>query len=593
MLSQQTLSAVANFFSLSPEELPPTELPPHPEFGDAALPLFPLAKKLGKNPAELAASAVAALKDSLPAGVEEVSAAGGFLNFRLAAEELLKPARAALAEKGNFGAGAALKGRKVMVEFAHPNTHKAFHIGHLRPLSLGETLVRILEKAGAEVFRANYQGDVGPHVAKCLFGVRQNLEELARLRKEGTTAERAEFLGKCYAAGATAAKEADSPAAAEVKKLNGEIYAASAVANQAVGANDRLPLRDPVNSEIYELWQETRQWSLDYFDGIYQRFDSRFDRLFFESECWQRGLELAAELEKKGILVESDGALIFQPTEEEEKAGLHTRVFKTAAGTATYEGKELALAELEPVEFPCEKIIHTVSDEQAGYFRVLIRVLEKAGLAAPGAQEHVSLGAIGLTSGKMSSRTGDVITAESLLETLRAEVEKKLAERDLPAAKKEEIAEAVAIAAAKFELLKIAVPRKIAFDPSAAVSFEGATGPYLQYAVARISSLLRKAGAAPAFPDLKDLKLASEERELTKKLALFAGVLEKAALSRDPSGLANFLLELAQLFSSFYAACPILSAEEEKEFRLALAAATREVLKEGLRLLAIPVLEEM
>ena len=310
----------------------PLEKPAQKEHGDFATSIaLKLAQESKKNPRELAEEIRAKLPESDLISKTEV-AGPGFINFHLSKKALKEQITAEF--KGD-----SLAGQKIMVEFAHPNTHKAFHIGHLRNICLGESLVRILESQGAEIFRANYQGDVGLHVAKCLWGYAQS-EEPQDLY---TPQKKAEFLGKVYAIGGTKFEE-DEQAKKEIYALNKQIYA-----------------RDP---EIMPLWEKTREWSLEYFEYSYKRLGSHFDGLFFESQVYELGKEIVEEYLKKGIFEESEGAIIFPG----EKHGLHNRVFITGEGNPVI----FPWSPRELPDDPYAKLLFEMSSEMPDRYRAII-----------------------------------------------------------------------------------------------------------------------------------------------------------------------------------------------------------------------------
>ncbi len=540
----------------------PLEQPAEKFHGDYATSIaLKLAKQEGKNPRQLAEEIVSKLpKSDL---IEKIEIAGpGFINFYLS-KEALKKQIARCADRGdNFGQGETYKGKKIMVEFAHPNTHKAFHIGHLRTLNLGESLARILTAQGAKVFRANYQGDVGLHVAKCLWGYMQG-DEPGDLE---TPQEKTEFLGKVYAKGGQTF-EKDEQAKKEIYAINKQIYA-----------------QDP---EIMPLWEKTRQWSLDYFEYTYKRFGTFFDGLFFESEVYELGKKLVLEYLEKGIFEESEGAIIFPG----EKHGLHNRVFVTSEGNPTYEAKEMGLAKLEHEAFDFDLNIHVVGNEQKEYFQVVIEAMNAIYPGLKEKQKHLAYGMVNLASGKMSSRTGDVITAEFLIGEVKKELEKVMRESDLTDKEKKEVMEKVAIGGIKFIMLFGHAKNDIAFDMEKAVRLDGDSGPYLQYAYARITSILNKveSEAEPNYEALED-----SDWNLVRELNGFEYAAAKAAEELSPHHIAHYLLELASEFSSWYGNNSVKNAEPGlREARIEILKAVRQVIKNGLYLMGIEVLERM
>jgi arginyl-tRNA synthetase len=493
-------------------------------------------------------------------------------------------------EKKSLLASYGNQKKRIFVEFAHPNTHKAFHIGHLRNITTGEAMVRLMQSQGHEVKRFNYQGDVGMHIAKALYA----LLELSPYKEDVHGVEgiksRVEFLGKAYAAGSKAFEE-DEKAQGVIKDLNALIYASAQRYAKEVGRNpgttDYLSLvRTHVHplEEVYALWKETRQWSLDYFETIYARVGSHFDRYFFESECLS-GIDIAKDAVKKGILKESDGAIVF----DGKPYGIDTRVYVNSLGLPTYEGKELALSRMETTEFGTpDHIIHVVGPEQASFFTSTFKAEEVLGFVNPGVQYHLIYGWVKLKHGKMSSRSGNVILGEWLLDEAKKEIYSILEEgkSEYSQQEKEEIAQACAVAAVKYAYLKVGTKQEIAFDLKESVSFEGDSGPYLQYTYARCMSVLKKAGE---FASVSLSSFNEEERILVRRISQYALVIEDAANRFTPNSVCTYLFQLAQEFNTLYAKHPIL----KEPARLMLTQATAQVIKNGLTLLGIPVIERM
>ncbi len=462
--------------------------------------------------------------------------------------------------------------KRVMVEFAHPNTHKAFHIGHLRNITTGECVVRLLESQGHEVIRANYQGDVGMHIAKALYALTTLTPYKDEVKTVSGIHERVEFLGKAYAAGSAAYEESD-----ETKKT-------IALINKKIYARDMI---------IYPLYKETRQWSLDYFDGIYKRVYSHFDRLYFESETYESGKTNVLEGLEKGIFQESDGAVIFPG----EKYGLHTRVFITKEGNPTYEGKDMGLAPLQHQEHHPDFIMHVLGPEQFSYTRVIFQALDLLFPEDAGKQYHLVYGWVKLKHGKMSSRLGNVVLGEWLLDEAKKAILEILDKNksNYSESEQNDIAEKAAVAAVKYSFLKVGVSSEIAFDLEASVSFEGDSGPYLQYTYARAKSVLRK-GAGDGAQGTGKIELNPEpsalnpdERLLARAITQFPDMVKEAAENFAPNTICTYLFQLAQNFNGFYANNPIVG----NELRLALTKATAQVIKNGLYLLGIDVLEQM
>jgi len=538
-------------------------VPPKPEMGDLSFACFNLAREQKKNPVQLAKELAEKFKDD---AVEKVQAIGPYLNFFLSAK-VLAIAVLEQASDRKFGQNQMGKGKKIMVEYAQPNTHKAFHIGHLRNIITGESLARTFENSGYKVVRANFQGDVGLHIAKCLWGIKQSPAEFEEIKKKNVR-ERASFLGRVYARGGIAYEENET-AKKEIIEINEKIY------NK--------------DKEFYKIYKETRKWSMEYFEEIYKLVDAKFDRLYFESETFDRGRKLVLENLKKGIFKESDGAVIF----EGEKFGLHSRVFLNSKGLPTYEAKDLALAEMQLKEYRPDAIFHVVGKEQTEYFKVLFKAIEQVFPESAGKENHLMYGWVSLKEGKMSSRTGNVILAEWLIEETKKAVAEVMEGHELK--NKEKTSEKVAMAAIKYSFLRTGAQNDILFDIKESLNLTGDSGPYLLYIVARINSILKKA-------KIKIKKIKAEnilsidpaEKKLLMDIVNYPEIVGDAALKRDPSKISHYLLGLAQDFNVFYNSCPVLASDADTmNFRLSLIQIVSKIMTAGLCLLGIDTVEEM
>lgn len=568
----------------------PTE---DPSFGDYATNVaFGLAKKLQKSPLEAASLLVDELKEEKSEMIEKIAIAKpGFINFILKntylCSRLVKPVSEEKSEK--------FKGKKIMIEFTDPNPFKEFHIGHLYSNIVGEALARLIESQGAEVKRVNYQGDVGLHVAKAIYGLIIKLKDrnldLSGLDKK-TLEEKAKFLGEAYAFGARAYEE-DESAKKEIIELNKKIYSIVESAD-----SEKYP-------EIKQLYTKGREWSLEYFETIYKRLGTRFWKYYFESEAGPVGLALVKEYLGKGIFEESQKAIIFRG----EKYGLHNRVFINSLGLPTYEAKELGLAQSKYHDFPYDLSIIVTGHEINEYFRVLLKVLS---LIKPEIAEktlHISHGMVRLPEGKMSSRMGNIITGEWLLDEAVARAKAKIDEvkkqirgeishSKLTSWEQDEIAEIVGVGAVKYALLRSNIGKDIEFSFEESISFEGNSGPYLQYTYVRTRSVLDKSGLIEKKDLLQKVEcphpLSKDERQLLIDLIRWADVKKEAAENYSPSDICTYLFELAQHFNLFYQKYPILiTSENIREFRLLLTKRVGEIIRDGLWLLGIQAPEKM
>ena len=458
------------------------------------------------------------------------------------------------------------KKKKIMVEYAQPNTHKAFHIGHLRNITTGESIVRLLEANGNKVIRVNYQGDVGLHIAKCLYGILQSSKFRVQSSDKKTLKQKIDMLAQAYVMGNTA-YEKDEAAKKEIDSINKKIYR-----------------KEP---DIYPLYEKTRNWSLEYFESIYKRLGTHFDRLYFESEVYELGKQLVLEGMEKGIFEKSDGAIIFPG----EKFGLHNRVFITSEGNPTYEGKDIGLSKLQFGDYHPERIIHCVSTEQIEYFKVIFEAIARVFSDTRGKEYHLPYGFVQLKSGKMSSRTGNVVLGEWLLDETKKEIQKilKTGGRAYEKGENDTIAEIASVAAVKYAFLKVSTTQKIAFDIKESINLNGDSGPYLLYTYARCQSVMRKNNVRHQISNVSHHILNKEEHDLVRLLFYFPEIIEDAGKHFAPNTLCSYLFNLAQAFNLLYAKHPILG----NDLRLMLTEKTATTLKEGLRLLGIETVERM
>ena len=550
---KEAITAALKTLGLSLPEGLQIEHPADLSYGDyAANVALLLAKEAGVNPRELAERIVAALPKIPP--TEKVEVAGpGFINFHLSQQFFVDQVRDILKDGERWGRNDTLSGKKVMVEYTDPNPFKEFHIGHLMSNAIGESVSRLVESSGAEVRRANYQGDVGLHVAKALWA----------LMRQGQGVESAEELGKAYAAGA-AAYEQDPQAKKEIDEINRKVYARS-------------------DKEINQRYDEGRALSLEHFEKIYKKLGTKFDFYFFESETGSRGKDIVQT--HKDVFEQSDGAIVFRG----EKYGLHTRVFLTSEQLPTYEAKDLGLLKVKSEKYPFDISITVTAEEQKEYFKVVKEAMKQVFADLATKVVHITHGMMRLPSGKMSSRTGDVVGGESLLLQAEEEVLGKMRESDI--AQKESVAEAIAVAAIKYSVLKQASGRDIIFNLDQALSFEGDSGPYLQYTHARILSLLEKAKAAGVAEKAERADIGVTDVE--KLLYRFPEVVERAAHEYEPHYVTNYLIELAGAFNSWYGQERILDDTTAASYKLALAHATAITIHNGLFLLGIKAPERM
>ncbi len=508
------------------------ELPAGSPHGDFCLPCF----GLSPDPVSAASDLASSVRAEFVIPISE----GPYLNFRIDWEKFAP--RLLKAVGPSYGRGN--EGKKVMVEFCHANTHKELHIGHVRNLCIGEAVARILEFRGNRVLRANYQGDIGPHVAKCIWGY-LNLE----FPEPKDPVEKGRLLGKLYTEACKKAPEE------EVKRITKALYEG-----------------DP---ETVEVWRKTREWSLEYFDSIYREFGVRFDRLYFESQTAEPGKRIALDLLRRGIAKISDGAVVVDLTEFD----LGIVVLVTKEGYPLYPAKELGLAELQFSE-GIDRCIHVVASEQNLYFKQVFKIFEMMDPELSAKSHHLSYELVRLKSGKMSSREGNVVTYHDVTEALRKKVEAEYGS---------ESAGKVALAALKYGMLKMDTNTPVSFDLEEATKLKGDTGPYLLYTLVRAKSILEKAGD-PGGLEFSDL--APEEIELLRLISRFPSVVKKSAEDLKPHRLARFLFDLSDAFNRFYEKHRVVGSEHEGR-RLEIVRCVSTVLETGLGLLGIETVSRM
>ncbi len=523
------------------------------------------AKQVKKIPAVFAREIVEALTERKISNVKSISVAGpGFINIMLEPAYYNARLSSLLAEGDSFGNTDVYQGEKVMVEYTDPNPFKVFHIGHLMNNAIGESLACVTEAGGAEVVRANYQGDVGLHVAKAIWGMRQN--KLAFPHDTDDLHTKMRFVSDAYVLGASRYEE-DELAKKEIDVINREVYS-----------------RENDDTNVY--YDKGRSWSLEHFEEVYVLLGTTFDRYYFESEVAEKGVSIV-RANMGSVFEESNGAIIYRG----EKHGLHTRVFINSQGLPTYDAKDIGLTWTKEEGYDLTRSIVVTADEQREYYKVLMAAIGDIDPKVAKKMVHITHGMMqGPDGSKLSSRKGTALTGVSLIEEVKALVYEKLKEREMSEEEKKRVAEYVAVGAVKYSILRAKTSSDIAFDFDRSISFEGDSGPYLQYTAVRARSLLQKAHSL--YPGVYVPEYRESERTLHLLLDRYEEVVTRSQREFQPHYIATFAIELASAFNAFYSNNKILHTPEASS-RLALVFVTERTLTHALKLLGIRVPDKM
>ncbi len=515
-------------------------------------------------------------------GISRVEAVNGYLNvYFKTADYAARVVGEVLSAGAEFGRGAE-KGETVMVEFAQPNTHHSFHIGHARNALLGESLARLTEFAGYKTIRASYPGDLGLGVVTVLW----MYDKFYKGQEPQGIHERGQWLLKLYVEANQLLEKKENETPEEAAR------------REAYEAERREMYRrwDAGDEYVRELWRVTREWSLEELRDILKTLDIQIDVWFFESEVDEPAKAIVEELLAKGIADDerpSGGAVIVRI---DEKLGLKKEKYKTnvvlrSDGTTLYLTKDLALAKIKFEQYHVDRSIYVVDVRQSLHLQQAFAILKLWGFPQAEKCHHLGYGFVSLPEGAMSSRRGRVVLFKDVMDeaarrVLSLEVEKRA---EIPEAERGKIALQIGLGALAYSMLAVDNNRDIVFDMDDALSFDGRTGPYIQNAYVRANSILKKAGAWSAERAAWNYELTPHEIDLIEKISRFPQTVEQAANEYRPLVMATYAYELANAFHSFYHAVPVLQAEDEKArlARLSLVAAAKQTLQNALRLLVV------
>ncbi|MFH1656614.1 MAG: arginine--tRNA ligase [Candidatus Nealsonbacteria bacterium] len=558
------------------------DCPIEKEMGDFSLPCFKLAKELKRTPDFVAK--LLSEKINPTEFVSSVKCLGGYLNFYvnkikitpLVLNQIIK-------EKEKYGNSKLGKKEKIMIEFSSPNTSKPLHLGHVRNIVIGWSVSRLLETIGFKTIKTSLLNDRGIHICKVILSYKKWAEN------KKPTIKSDHFIGNYYVLFEKKLKENPDIQKELLETLNKLEKEEVLIFNLWEKIN-QWAKKDP---STFTLWKKINQWAEKGFKETYLKLGVSFDKVYRESKIYKKGKKIILDGLEKGIFKkDKDGAIIAKL----EKYGLPDKVLLRSDGTSIYITQDIYLAILKFKEYKLKKSIYCVGNEQELYLKQLFKILEMLGYDWSKNCYHLNYGMVFLPEGKMKSREGKVVEADKLISDLKNLAQEEILKRNSNISEKKlsDRSLKVAISALKYYLLEINPSKNIYFNPKKSVSFNGRTGPYIQYSYARICSILKKAGRL-SFHNINYSCLKNEgELELIMFLSKFPSVIEKSALNYNPAILAQYLYHLSEIFNSFYENFSVLEADKEtKNARLLLINSTKIVFKKGLNLLGIDVLEKM
>ena len=557
--------------------------------GNLTLVVFPFLKMSKKKPEDTAAEIGEWLKANCPA-VAGYNVVKGFLNLSIADNawtDLLKTIDA----DEHYGEKQATEDSPlVMIEYSSPNTNKPLHLGHVRNNLLGWSLAQIMAANGNKVVKTNIVNDRGIHICKSMLAWLKwgNGETPETSGKKGD-----HLIGDYYVA-------FDKHYREEIKELVAQGMDEEKAKQEAPlikEAHEMLVKWEKNDPEVRALWKKMNEWVYAGFDETYKALGVSFDKIYYESNTYLEGKEKVEEGLEKGFFYRRDDNSVWADLTQE---GLDEKLLLRSDGTSVYMTQDIGTAKLRFQDFPIDQMIYVVGNEQNYHFQVLSILLDKLGFKWGKDLVHFSYGMVELPNGKMKSREGTVVDADDLIATMIADARKTSDElgknADLTEEERQEIARKVGMGALKYFILKVDARKNMLFNPEESIDFNGNTGPFIQYTYARIRSILRKAEAEGLVPAIADgMTLEQKEIDLIQKVSEYGAAVEQAGKDYSPSGIANYCYELTKAFNQFYHDYSILNADtqEQKQFRLMLAANVAKTIKNGMALLGIEVPERM
>ena len=556
--------------------------------GDITIVVFPLVKNLRKSPSEIGNEiGEFLLKES--EYVEEFNLIQGFLNLVIKSQFYLEFLNQ-IFDQDNYGfIKPSLENPTILVEFASPNTNKPLHLGHIRNILLGDSISKILEANGKNIHKTQIVNDRGIHICKSIvawlkFGKNSNPSDL---NEKGDF-----FVGKYYVLFDKVYKE-------EILQLisegNDKAYAEKN-APIFLDAQSLLIKWESGDKKVIELWKKMNSWVYDGFEKTYDNIGVNFDSYYYESNTYLLGKDIINEGLKNNVFFKKeDGSVWINLTDD----GLDEKILLRSDGTSVYMTQDLGTALLRYKNHPnMDGMIYTVGNEQDYHFKVLFKILKKLGFEWSKNLHHLSYGMVDLPSGKMKSREGTVVDGDDLISEMKlnaSNLSKELGKIDeFSNSEKDMLNSTIGLGALKYYILKVDPKKRILFDPSESIDFNGNTGPFIQYAYARIQSLKRKSSFSLEKINL-DFEINEKEKDILKQLTQFPISIKAAADNYSPALIANYTFELVKLFNSYYQSITILKVNDNtiKNFRLTLSFKVGEVIKNSMKLLGINVPEKM
>ncbi|MDY4888584.1 MAG: arginine--tRNA ligase [Sphaerochaetaceae bacterium] len=551
------------------------QVPPKPEMGDIAFPLFALSKSLRKAPAAIASELMSRLEktDGRPDG--QLLVAGPYLNVKIDTSSLAQSVYESISErKDAYGQTDLYSGRKMMVEFSCPNTNKPLHLGHVRNDSIGSSISEILKANGAQVMKVNLINNRGVHICKSMLAYQRfgNGETPQSSGKKGD-----HLVGDYYVKFAQWEKE-DPTAVEQAQKM--------------------LEKWEAGDEDTVQLWKKMNDWTLQGLEESYRTMHISFDKYYYESDTYKLGKDKILQGLADGIFYKEEDGSVWADLSDIK---LDKKVLLRKDGTSLYITQDIGTAISRHDDWPFDSLTYVVASEQKYHFQVLFHLLEKLGFDWAKELHHLAYGMVFLPDGKMKSREGTVVDADDLVANLASLARQEIIEKQREDALDDidETASSIALGAMNYYLLQVDPLRDMVFNPSESISFNGNTGPYLQYMGARICSMMRKYDEVKAqyadIPFDASLLDISAERELIKSLARYPEVVRKAGADFNPSVICAYLYDVSKVFSSYYHDNQVLKAETPQlvKARVELCSMVLQVLRNAFTLVGIPFLEKM